>query len=140
MIVSQYTNHFVEKLGASVFHEIVMFIGPNPGGILGTNAGNDHMNCYFRSLVNNELSGAYLYASNFPNGYMYQEEFAENVVTVSSRACTNEFVSAVERVGDDTGNLRVGDGMGSATPIELWPRTTQAIQLENGTTLPLGLC
>ena len=139
MLVSQYTKHFVEKLDADLFKVILMFIGPNPGGVLGTNCTSCHMNCYFRSLVNNELSDAYIYASVIPKGYDYQADFAENFVTISSRACTNEFVSAVEEVGDDTGNSRIGDGRGSCRPIQLWPRTTQAIQLVEGTTLQLGL-
>ena len=122
MLVSQYKQHFVEKLNGNLFKEILKFVDPNPDGVLGTNCGSDHINSYFRSLINKELSKAYEYAANILEEYDYQGEFAENIMTVSSRACTNEFVSVVEARGDISGNC--------CKPIELWPRTTQAIQLK----------
>ena len=93
----------------------------------------NHLIGYFKRLTNNELKSTYSYAKATPKiiNEGYAGYIADNIVTGTRRGITNEFASCAENIP--------GGQFDSPKPKKLWPRITQAIQLDAESALQIGL-
>ena len=105
----------------------------------------DNTTRYFQKMTHEELRSCYEFAEQGSCDY-YGEWRSNNIVSITGRGISNEFVSEVEAEVGPSENCLINDGVTSVRiptnddeddtgPIDLWPRNTQVIGIPPAATL-----